>query len=309
MELGKPAKIALALLGSLAIAFGIPGFYKFKKFVDEDPRLCISCHKANPEFQLWLTGSHRQVSCQKCHHTTSEQSVAMLRSYVAGKNPNEKHAVVEVGACAGCHFSHDPHWPQVGGSRGHKIHYEKNKIACIRCHAASMHGFTPMAEKCAECHPNHAVNVSGMQKLHCFACHEFLTNEPGLRPTRHDCMRCHTSQGINAPLADHGGPMETSCSACHRPHAKQDEALASCRACHKTIDADGLHGRHRKKLCIDCHRPHTWKAAEKGCVPCHEKRREGHPESKDCFACHAFRPYLHKGEAETAGGARATPAK
>ena len=52
---------------------------------------------------------------------------------------------VEVGACASCHFSHDPRWPQVGGSRGHRIHYEEKKIACVRCHAASMHGFEPVA--------------------------------------------------------------------------------------------------------------------------------------------------------------------
>jgi hypothetical protein len=292
MALTPIARTSLIIVGAIAIAVGIPGFLRFKKYVDEDPRLCITCHRANPEFQLWLGGSHRQVACQKCHHTSSEQSVAMLRSYVAGKNPDDKHATVEVGACAGCHFSHDPHWPQVGGSRGHKIHYEQNKIPCIRCHAASMHGFTPMAEKCAECHPKHGVSVGGMQKLHCFACHEFLTSEPGLRPTRHDCMRCHTAQGINAPVGEHGELMGLACSACHKPHAPPDRALVPCRECHKAIDQDGLHGRHRAERCVDCHLPHTWQAKEAGCLRCHERRKAGHAESKDCFACHGFRPLI-----------------
>jgi hypothetical protein len=292
MALPPLARNSLIIAGAIAIAVGIPGFFRFKKYVDEDPRLCITCHRANPEFALWLGGSHRQVACQKCHHTTSEQSVAMLRAYVAGRNPDEKHAVVEVGACAGCHFSHDPHWPQVGGSRGHKLHYEEKKIACIKCHAASMHGFTPMAEKCAECHPKHGVSVGGMQRLHCFACHEFLTNEPGLRPTRSDCMRCHTAQGINAPVGEHGGTMGMDCSACHKPHAAPENALVACKVCHPRVDKDGLHGKHKAKRCVDCHQPHTWKATEKGCDRCHAKLKDGHTAKDDCFACHGFRPLI-----------------
>jgi hypothetical protein len=296
MALRPVARTALVIIGAIAIAVGIPGFFRFKRYVDEDPRLCITCHRANPEFQLWLGGSHRQVACQKCHHTTSAQTVAMLRAYVEGRNPDDKHAVVEVGACAACHFSHDPHWPQVGGSRGHRIHYEERRIACIRCHAASMHGFEPMAERCAECHPRHGVNVGGMQKLHCFACHEFLTTEPGLRPTRHDCMRCHSAQGINAPVSEHGELMGLTCSACHKPHAPPAEALVACRVCHPKIDKDGLHGRHTKEPCRGCHTPHTWKAKEAGCARCHAKLAEAHPARRDCFACHGFRPLIPAGK-------------
>jgi hypothetical protein len=292
MALRPVVRNLLVLLGAIAIAVGIPGFYRFKKYVDEDPRLCITCHRANPEFQLWLGGSHRKVACQQCHHTTSEQSVAMLRSYVEGKHPDGKHAVVEVGACAGCHFSHDPHWPQVGGSRGHKIHYEQLKIPCVRCHAASMHGFTPMAEKCAECHPHHAVSVGKMQQLHCFACHEFLTTEPGLRPTRRDCMQCHTAQGIHAPVGEHGLPMGMECSSCHKPHAPPEKALVPCLECHKAIGKAGLHARHAKERCLGCHAPHTWKATESGCARCHARLKDGHPEAKDCFACHGFKPLI-----------------
>jgi hypothetical protein len=287
MALRPAARLAIVAFGAIAIAVGIPGFFRFKRFVDENPRLCITCHRASPEFQLWLGGSHRKVACQRCHHTTAKQTVAMLRSFVEGRNPDEKHASVEVGACAGCHFSHDPNWPQVGGSRGHRIHYEEQKIACVRCHAASMHGFTPMAERCAECHPNHAVSVGGMEQLHCFACHEFLTNESGLRPTRRDCMRCHSAQGIHAPMADHGGAMEMACASCHHPHAPAGQALQACTTCHTEMRQGGLHARPGHARCLDCHPPHTWKAEDAACGACHPRAAD-HAAHKACGACHAF---------------------
>lgn len=165
MRLSRNAKTLLAGLAALALAAGVMGFLRFKRFVDEDPRLCATCHRSSPEFALWMGGSHKGVSCQRCHHSTPQQGIAMLRSFLAGKKPSGKHAEVTVGSCEQCHFSHDPRWPQVGGSRGHRIHYEEKKIACIRCHAASMHGFEPVASKCQECHPGHAVGIGGMQAL------------------------------------------------------------------------------------------------------------------------------------------------
>jgi hypothetical protein len=272
-----------ALLALVAVLGGL----RFKKFVDEDPRLCATCHRASPEFSVWLEGSHRSVSCQKCHHSTPEQGVAMLRAFLAGKKPQGRHAEVEVGACAGCHLSHDPRWKQVGGSRGHRVHVEGQHIACVTCHATSVHGFEPVSATCVGCHGKHLVGVSGMQKLHCFACHEFLTTEPGLRPTRRDCLRCHTAQGINAPMGDHGGAMEMACAACHKPHAPPGQALVACAGCHTQMKKGGLHARAGHARCLDCHKPHLWKAGTSACAACHAEA-SGHAEGKACAACHAF---------------------
>ena len=103
MELGSGTRNLLIGAAVLLLAAGLGGFLRFKRFVDEDPRLCATCHRASPEFGLWLAGSHR---------------------------------------------SHDPKWPQVGGSRGHKVHYEQQKIACVKCHAAGVHGFEPVSAAC-----------------------------------------------------------------------------------------------------------------------------------------------------------------
>jgi hypothetical protein len=296
MRLRPNAKMILAASGALLAVLAVAGALRLKRFVDEDPRLCATCHQASPEFALWMGGSHKSVACQKCHHASQEQGIAMLASFIAGKKPGV-HAAVQIGACAECHFSHDPRWPQVGGSRGHRIHYEERKIACVRCHAASMHGFEPIAAKCAECHPGHAIGLAGMQGLHCFACHAFLTDEPGLRPTRRDCMRCHTAQGINAPLAEHGGAMEISCASCHKPHAKAGGTLLACTGCHAPADMakGGLHAAKGHARCVDCHPPHTWRASPDACARCHALA-SGHARSKACAECHSFAGVPHPPE-------------
>lgn len=287
MRLGPLAR-NLLVGGVVLLLLGLGlGFLRFKRFVDEDPRLCATCHRASPEFALWLGGSHRDVSCQKCHHSTPEQGIAMLRAFMAGKKPQGRHAEVEVGTCAGCHLSHDPKWKQVGESRGHRIHYGEQKIACVKCHATSVHGFEPVSATCVSCHGKHLVGVTGMEKLHCFACHEFLTSESSLRPSRRDCMRCHSAQGIHAPMSDHGGAMEMACAACHKPHAPPGQALTACTACHLQMAKGGLHARKGHARCLDCHQPHTWKAEEPACLRCHQKA-QAHARARACGECHAF---------------------
>jgi len=287
MSLGPSTRNLLIAAAAVLLVAGLGGFLRFKKFVDEDPRLCATCHRSSPEFSLWLAGSHKTVSCQKCHHATPEQGVAMLRAFLAGKMPAGKHAEVEVGACAACHLSHDPRWPQIGASRGHRLHVDQQKIACVKCHAASVHGFEPVSSACVECHGKHLVGVAGMTRLHCFACHEFLTTETGLRPTRRDCMRCHTAQGIHAPMADHGSAMEMACASCHKPHAPPGQGMLACVNCHKEMRKGGLHKLAGHQRCTACHQPHTWRAEDPSCLACHAKAR-AHAAGKACAACHAF---------------------
>jgi hypothetical protein len=287
MRLGPVTRNLLLGGAALLVAVAVASGYRFKRFVDEDPRLCATCHRASPEFSIWLGGSHRSVSCQKCHHSTPEQGVAMLRAFMQGKRPQGRHADVEVGACAACHMSHDVRWKQIGGSRGHRVHVEGQRIACVRCHAATVHGFEPVSATCVGCHGKHLVGVGGMDKLHCFACHEFLTTEPGLRPTRRDCLHCHSAQGINAPMADHGGAMEMACAACHKPHAPPGQAIVACTTCHTQMKKGRLHARPGHATCLDCHRPHTWQASPDACNRCHGDAA-GHAKGRACLACHAF---------------------
>ncbi len=287
----RPFPTVLAALGVATAAVVVTGVIRLKDYVDNDPRLCAQCHRASPEFALWNKGSHRSVACQRCHHSTPEQGLAMLRAFLAGKSPvgSKSHAAVEVGSCAACHLSHDPHWPQVGGSRGHRIHVEQQKIACVTCHAAGVHGFEPVSESCRGCHGQHAVGEPGMQKLHCFACHDFLSTGPGLRPTRRDCLRCHQAEGVLPGRFPDDAPMQFPCGACHKPHARSaEEKRLACAVCHRQTQRAGLHALAGHRTCKTCHQAHVWRAAQADCLRCHAGATS-HAKEMSCWSCHGFR--------------------
>ena len=278
---------AAAAVLALGVAYGVA---RLKRYVDTDPGLCAQCHRSTPEFALWLKGSHRTVACQRCHHSTPQEGLAMLRAFLAGKSPDSAtgHGKVEVGACAACHLSHDPRWPQIEGSRGHRIHVAKAKIDCVRCHAASVHGFEPVVASCKGCHGEHLVRVSGMDKLHCFACHNFLSSDPGLRPTRRDCLRCHRAEGVLPARFAEDAPMQFDCGACHKPHARSTaEGLVGCETCHQQMPRAGLHAARGHATCTDCHAAHLWRTERKGCLRCHGSAPQ-HAGGQACGACHHF---------------------
>lgn len=284
------AQLAFALLALLVLGAAY-GAARLKRYVDTDPGLCAQCHRSSPEFALWLKGSHRTVACQRCHHATPQEGLAMLRAFLAGKSPDAAtaHGKVEVGACAACHLSHDPRWPQIEGSRGHRIHVVKAGIACVKCHAASVHGFEPVVASCKGCHGEHLVRVSGMEKLHCFACHNFLSTDPGLRPTRRDCLRCHQAQGVLPARFADDAPMQFDCGACHKPHARTDaEELVACQSCHRQMVRAGLHALPGHARCGDCHPAHLWRTEpRKACHRCHGGAAS-HAKGLPCAACHTF---------------------
>ena len=282
-------QLSIAAVAALAVA-GAYGVARLRRYVDEDPGLCAQCHRASPEFAMWNKGTHRGVACQRCHHTTVEEGIAMFRAFLAGVNPAgaKPHAKVEVGACAACHLSHDPQWPQIAGSRGHKLHVVEKKIECVRCHATGVHGFQPALASCAECHGEHAVRPGGMQQLHCFACHDFLSSDPGLRPTRRDCLRCHRAQGVAAARFAEDAPMQFECGRCHKPHARTKAGeLVACSACHRDVARAGLHARAAHADCSACHTAHLWRTPDKDCSRCHA-HAGAHAKGAACSGCHSF---------------------
>ncbi len=285
----RATRIQLAIAAALLLLGGtVWGVLRFKRYVDTDPGLCAQCHRASPQFALWNQGSHRGVACQRCHHSTPQQGLSMLRSFLSGKQPGAqgKHAEVAIGSCASCHQSHDPRWKQIEGSRGHAVHVEQQGIDCLKCHAAAMHGFTPAVETCKACHGDHAIQAVGMQALHCFACHNFLSRETGLRPHRADCLRCHREKGIHPARFSDAAPMQFDCAACHHPHAKSLAAeRLPCLGCHQGVPKAGHHADRGHQSCLDCHPAHLWKSGDKSCQKCHQAP---HAEGKACANCHGF---------------------
>ena len=125
-----------------------------------------------------------------------EQGVAMLRAFVAGKiaqRARRPTPPVEVGSCAACHLSHDA---TLAADRRlarppHPLRAEAHRLREVprRRRPRLRAGLGRLLPATASTWSG----VAGMTRLHCFACHEFLTADPGLRPTRRDCLRCHPS--------------------------------------------------------------------------------------------------------------------
>ena len=275
--------ILLAALAAVALAFVAQ---KFRARISSDPAFCVSCHEASPDLARFSGGSHRRLVCQKCHHNSTEQGVAMLAKFMLSGRPKGSHSGVRIGDCAGCHLSHDRVWGEVGASRGHRVHALEQKIACVRCHGVDAHRVEPDVQSCRECHGEHAVRVGGMQRLHCFACHDFLSVETDLKPGRRDCLRCHRDQGASPAPFPEGAPMRFNCSQCHRPHEAQ--TLVACRSCHGEAVAVGLHRLPSHSDCATCHRPHAWTSTPADCLRCHATAAV-HAAGKACVSCHGFR--------------------
>jgi hypothetical protein len=278
--------LGLAVAAALSAAYGVSSL---RTYVTQSPGFCAHCHKTTPEFSAWTRGQHRGTACQSCHHASSEEGFAMLKSFLAGDSPDKprKHGAVELGSCAACHFSHDPSWPQVGASRGHRIHAIEKKISCVKCHATAIHRFEPAVASCKECHGPQTILAEGMHEVHCFACHNFTTAATDLKPTRKDCLACHRAQGVLASRFPENAPMQFACAACHKPHL-QSSPLVDCKACHDHLAGSGQHARPGHARCAECHRAHEWKSEREDCLRCH-RSAASHYGDKACGECHSFK--------------------
>lgn len=278
------AAVILALTGA---------FVSFKHYVEHSPRFCQTCHDVAPEIAVWMESEHRQVRCQQCHHSELEDGLRILEVYVAGGNTEPRHAPVDVHSCAKCHASHDPRWPAIANSAGHRIHTEKAHLPCTACHGKQMHFDRPARQTCETCHVGVTTGASHAAN-HCLACHNFLTTEDTIRPQRSDCLRCHRNQD-RPVVIDPTAPMQFSCAACHRPH--DTNKLIACTDCHHPDDLAGLHSLHAQRghvKCPSCHQPHNWVSRRAECYACHPETRSHHPE-KSCTGCHRFETLLNTG--------------
>jgi hypothetical protein len=275
--------LTVQILLAVAAFAAVAGFVSFRRYVEESPRFCQTCHNVAPEIALWMESEHRQVRCQQCHHQTMEDGLRILQVFVGGGMPNEPHAPVQVTSCAACHASHDQSWPSIANSAGHEVHTHREKLPCTDCHGAEMHFDRPARATCLGCHEDMTVGTAHEQR-HCLACHNFLSTESVIRPQRQDCLRCHRNQD-KPVIVSSTAPMQFACSACHRPHTAA--GVVSCSDCHKAKELTGLHELAPHRNCPDCHTQHEWMSTPEQCFACHEGLFSHHPE-QTCRRCHSF---------------------
>jgi len=280
LTVGHAAEI-IFLLVTLAV---MASYLGVRRYTQEDPHFCQSCHEAAPEVAAWLESEHRDIRCQACHHPTTKEGLEILWVYVTGKMPDIQHAKVSVASCASCHASHDPRWPEIANSTGHRTHITKARLDCTECHGRQMHFGQPAREVCLNCHEGKDAGKAH-EPNHCLACHNYLsTEEEDLLPNRDDCMRCHEKQD-RPILLPPTAPMHFVCSGCHEPHA--DGRIVPCADCHRESEIFGLHKHPDHQVCDDCHEPHGWTSTNRNCLECHENYSTHYP-GKKCKSCHDF---------------------
>ncbi|MFZ4579848.1 MAG: hypothetical protein ACOYOB_15775 [Myxococcota bacterium] len=314
-----------SLLLKVALLCGVPAllglafasFRSFEHYVQHDPDFCAQCHVTQDQYTMWAEGEHHNVPCQACHEQTTAQALDSLRGFISsepakGSGPHTKvHSPkVPVNACIRCHEKKVGDWPQIGKSIGHKVHLKQGDITCKSCHARTIHKFGAALDACPDCHKGQAVRTTGMEKLHCNACHNFLNTNDTLIPTRRVCLDCHAARSVSMPeRAQNEHMARFSCGVCHLPHQDKKTAHDQCLSCHEGIQQHpGLHAVPDHAACQDCHQAHTWLPQRKLCLECHDDKDKHHSEQTNCWSCHKTQsPAADLASPPTADGASEAP--
>jgi hypothetical protein len=281
----------------VVLAFGMAaGFQRVQVFVKKDPAFCNMCHQPRDEYAMWSNHSHANFVCQECHHQGDRAAVRALVGVVFGSVDQKNHSPTVPGnMCASCHERHDPGWKQVGNSEGHKVH-AREEVDCKGCHANSIHEFGIEQDSCKDCHERQVVRATGMERLHCTTCHNFLTASQSLRPDRLTCLHCHDSKvKLESTFPDNAPMAAFPCFSCHKPHSDDSAGMVDCAACHKKEEEHGLHRLEAHGTCADCHKAHTWVTDRAGCVACHTGQ-DTHEVGHECRDCHGFSAAPNRGK-------------
>lgn len=223
---------------------------------------CLACHEPDhftptkfgiemhSRCQFPLTGAHRAVSCQMCHHQTDERVVF----------------VPTPASCAECH--EDAHAGRFDGDR--RIGKPEPAQGCDRCHDTTSFAsvtWTPAEHQrwtgyalagaheqaaCTRCHETDKARPVGERFLTpgtaCSACH----TDPHLgqfdQAGGADCARCHTESAFSELVFDHQRDSRFALDETHR-----SLACASCHRSYPTDQGDVVHYRPLGTECADCH--------------------------------------------------------
>lgn len=279
---------------TLAWALGILAFLlvlaplglEVKHAAAKDPRFCINCHQMDTSYTNWAISPHAEITCVTCHPggLASDLRHAWL-GLVMRVDTIEHPAVVDEGACIGCHVEGgEPHWPAVAATAGHQVHHTEHDIRCVDCHGGRLHVERPATDICARCHETELTVAGMVGRVHCLDCHAFLAEQPDLTPTAATCTGCHQADAHpEARSVEAHGTLD--CLTCHAPHDPTAREAARCADCHDQVAVDhGVEGQG----CADCHAPHEpAHGAAQACADCHDRpAHKGHLACGDCHDSH-----------------------
>ena len=294
----------------------------------KDNNDCLSCHTMrgwskeqlvfdhNQNSQYKLEGKHIEVSCKKCHLTsTDDNEVVSVKLKDIGSECGDCHDDIHKGQfekkCQSCHFEDgwkDPWLAEFHGAESsYPLKGAHDRVKCVDCHKLpgkdakfAYAKFTELSHECSSCHDD---PHEGQFKKQCQSCHlEDSWKGPWLAefhgadsayPLKgaHDkvkCVDCHKLPDKDAKLAHAKfAGLSSKCSSCHNdPHRGQ--ITLSCEICHQE------QGWKEKNL-IFVHNQHSLYKLDNlhtlvSCSSCHlpdvDKVVQYKPLPQECGPCH-----------------------
>ncbi|MEW6401288.1 MAG: hypothetical protein AB1649_05775 [Chloroflexota bacterium] len=225
------------------------------------PKDCFSCH-ASRDVHAGQFGTN----CAQCHKTTQWIDVIFDHSSTAFPL-NGTHTSV---TCRACHTN--------GIYRG-------TPKECVACHAARDAHAGQFGTNCGQCHrpttwPDATFDhnntafplVSSHRTVACTACHR----NGVYRGTPKDCFSCHADRD------PHNGQFGTACGSCHEPTDWSDATFDHNQT------SFPLAGRHTNLACTSCHSNGVYRGTPQNCYACHSGDDHHNGQmGQDCAQCHS----------------------
>jgi predicted CXXCH cytochrome family protein len=269
------------LIGLVVVIMGIGSLHLYD-YTENDPKFCLNCHLMNDAFHDWETSKHKGINCHTCHHATLfEKNMMFVKTIVERPTELSERAhdktIVPSTMCMSCHLNEDSEITQVSRSKAHSLHWFKENIECLTCHAFKRHEAKSEQKTCVNCHAQAINMLPKMKPLVCTNCHSF--SDGPMVPGNKECITCHQDKSpLTQPAGVSRAHQPFECNDCHQVHNPKIEAKTSCAGCHQGAMKRGKHPIHIKALgneCTTCHTPHQWSVTQKRatslCSQCHKK--------------------------------------
>jgi hypothetical protein len=219
-------------LGTIVAALGTVGFVEYSS----QPVFCKTCHIMVPYYDSWVSSSHNDVPCVKCHYAPGIRAEAMGKFQAANQ-------VVKY----------------VTGAYGTKPWAEVEDDACLRsgCHVERMLEGEVVYRGILFDHTDHLGELRRGKQLRCTSCHSQIVQGDHVAVTESTCYLCHFKG------RDAGDPV-AGCIGCHPSperavspagfvvdHPQYVHDLVSCISCHDEVVSGS--GQAEQARCFTCH--------------------------------------------------------
>lgn len=248
---------------------------------EDQPRLCLDCHKEVAADVAGKRGFHGRKQVQQCAECHTEH--LGLDGDIVGLDPQHfDHAITDFALsgkhqqadCKGCHQAGQKH--------------RDASSACKSCHAKDDLHEGRLGALCGDCHNanawtevrkdfDHSRTEFPLRGAHqtqeCKACHVDSAVRHRLQG---DCLSCHRKDDA------HKGAMGERCDDCHTEDDWKHARFDHSKTRFPLLDA------HRQVNCKDCHQTEgDYRAAPEDCASCHGKD-DAHRGTlgSDCASCH-----------------------